>query len=181
MPLYNFIKILVSNDLSYIGKGTQAQLEEAWENIFSEYMSLSKDGTQNHLLGVIKEIAILENKLFLIQTIVDELSKEWNEALAKCLNALGFRYKYTLETLEKDLKLTVTNAKSLILRLDQRKNDLKALQSGSSSPTESDFDALLIELSKFMGYRINTKEVTISEFIALQNNYKAANKPKNGK
>lgn len=187
LPLFNFIKVLVTGELKYLiikGRPSNESLASAWDNIFNEYTTLCGGLQQNHILLLLKEIAVTQNKLIIIQAIIDQLSKQYNSDLADMLRALGFRRKFDPQNREEytnDLKLTVSQAKTLMVRLEQRKAELNNMRSGNEVK-ESDYDSLIAELSKFQGYRIHTKEIMVSEFISIFNNYKKSLKPdRNGK
>lgn len=127
-----------------------------------------------------KDIATLSNKITIIQAIVDQLSTHYHEGLVNNLKTLGFRFKFNPEDPKqylKDLQMTVTQSKSLLLRLDQRKKDLETLR-GQDDGKTTDYESVLTELGKFQRYRLNTKETTVAEFVAILKRFKEANKPK---
>jgi hypothetical protein len=187
LPLDNFIKIASSGDLKHLvvfGFPTKAQLVLAWDAILSEYLVLSNSPQQNFMLTCMKEITTLSNKIEIIQALVDHLALHYHEGMVINLKLLGFRFKYNPENKEqyhKDLQLTVTQSKSLLIRLEQKKKDLNLLRSKESG-SDADYDSVLTELSKFQGYRLNPKDVTVSEFLAILKRFKEANQPtRNGK
>lgn len=183
LPLYNFIKILVDNNFSYLVKKQgliKANVDEAWADIFSEYISLSNSAQQNYLLTILKDITFLNNKIILVQSIVNQLLIQHNEELVKQLRSFGFRYKYDPSNEEayfNDLRLTITQSKSMLVKIDLRKAELAKLNKSESKVTESEYDSLLFELGKFQGFPFRAKDNTVSQFIVCLNAFKKANTP----
>lgn len=181
LTLYLFIQVLTTGEQRYLirsGKPSKEQLKAAWEQIFSEYTELSENKQGNYLLTLLREYYSIPNKIQIIQTIVDELAKGYNKDLIEKLRLLGFRHQYTEETYIRDLKITVTQAKGLILKYQNLYNDLERLQSQDSKADPSDYDLILSELSKYQGYRLDPKVITVSEFCAIVKRFKQENKPK---
>lgn len=183
LPLFIFIKVSVTSDLRHLkinGRPSKRQLEEAWENIFEEYTKLSKDTTSSAVLGCMKDIAMLKTKLALIQEIVLKMANRPNEGFANLLKGMGFRFDYDPTDHEKymnDLKLTISQSKTYMVRIKDREKDLADLKSNGGEVKESDYDDLLGELSKFQGYALNAKEITVATFISVLNRFKKANNP----
>lgn len=174
LPLYNFIKIAVHNDLSWLNadapeQGTQ--LKQVWEAILEEYNSLSGNTKSAHVLSLVKEITILNNKLYVIQSCVDFLQHTRSEELIQILKDMHFRFTYSPETMQKDLKLTVSSAKTLLMQRREAQKEYEVLQGKEEPLTEKDFYALLTQLSKYNGYKIDAKQTSVLEFTVLMDQY----------
>lgn len=182
LPLYNFIKILTNKDyrnLIRFGYPSKTELSRAWELIFSEYNNISENKQSTYLLTLLREYYSIPNKLAIIQTIVDNLALRHDPDLVSCLRALGFRHKYEPgDGLLNDLKITVTQAKGLMLKYRALYDDLERLQQKSKDAEPNDYDLILAQLSKWQGFRIDTKKTTVSEFVAIVKLFKEDNKPK---
>lgn len=181
LPLSVFIQVLTTSETKWLiksGKPSKIQLKEAWEKIFDEYSNLSENKQQNYLLNLLREYYSIPNKLHIIQTIVDNLAVRYDAELIRLLREMGFRHSYSPETFERDLKLTVTQAKGLVLKYRSLYDDLEKLQSQDSKAEPSDYDLILSELSKYQCYRLDPKQITVSEFCAIVNRFKRDNKPK---
>ena len=155
-------------------------LTAAWEKIYNEYIELSKDRAQGYLLSCFKDISFYGNKLYLIETIVNQLMIQRSQALIDELHAMGFRMQYDVFGSERymfELRNTVTQSKQLIFRLNQRKLDLEQLKKNDGGKKDNEYDFLLTELGKFQGYRIDPHTTTVSEFCAIVNRFKTANTP----
>lgn len=174
LPLYNFIKILVFNDLSYlIIKGKPRNLHALWNDIFEEYVKLTGDEKQSELLMLYKETAFLSNKIFLVQSIVYSLRIQYSKELQDMLIKQGFRIDLNVKDLssyQKKLDNVLTQLKKVQSDLDRRKEEIKKHDTGEKV-SESYYDEVLSELSKFQGYRLNSKEISVSEFVSIRNRY----------
>ena len=178
LPLHNFIKVMVTENLNYLlkhGYANKKQLRQTWDSITQEYIEISGDKSQLAILTVVKEVTVLQNKVIIIQAIVDHLSKFYNKELTDMLRTYGFMYKYDPNDAEAyfaDLKRTVSASKPLVARLREKQQALQQMRGPDKKVTESEYDTYLAELSHFQGYHIKAKEHTVSQFIAIVNNYK---------
>lgn len=173
-----FIYIITSNDLSPLGGGISKR-EYAWQLIWAEYTELTGDKKSNHLLSLMKEFYVSQHKIAIIQTIVDAICERHDDGLTAQLRVLGFRFKFDIsqpEQYRKDLERTVTQSKSLIVRLNNAYNELQKLNNDNSKATPSDFDLIMAELSKFQGYRIDPNICTVSEYCAILNSFRRQQK-----
>lgn len=186
LPLYNFIKIVVHDDLNWLYSEDKSilthsiDLQPVWETIFAEYTTISNNTQSKHVFALTKEIALINNKLFIIQNTVNYLAKVYDVRLCDMLRRMGFRYKFTPETLEKDLKLTVSSAKSMVIRMQEAEADYNKLNNSDKKVTEDDFYGLVREIARFNGFPIDAKRTTVTEFVSDIKAFNAVNKPKNG-
>jgi hypothetical protein len=177
MPFYNFVKCLVKGDLSYIG-GRGKDRKKAWENIFNEYLSLSENTSTKHYLSILKDIHTITARLIIIETIVNSLMLKYHPGLVKQLQAFGFRSAYLEgDGLAAELEKTIAQCKMQLVTLHQRKQELAGMeQVKGKEATERDYELQLSEMSKFQGYHINSKNITVSEYCAIMSRFKEQNK-----
>jgi hypothetical protein len=88
------------------------------------------------------------------------------------LKRFGYQYRFPIDNFEqyrRDLETVITKSKASELALDQALAQYKKLfeSTESKAPTYEVFENNLVELSKFMGFRVNAKEVTVSEYVAI--------------
>lgn len=115
----------------------------------------------------------------IIQAIVDQFRKGHDAELAKRLNQLGFRFSYAPgDKFQRELELTITQAKSLVVKYENAKANLEKLNSDGEPAKPGDFDEMLSELSKYMGFRLDPKVIMVAEFCAIVKSFKRDNKPK---
>ena len=174
-PLDVFIDVLVNKNLNRLvrfGKATQKQINYAWEALFSEYCEISGTPQFQRLLSLTKEIGSHQSKLLTIQLCTKVLGYRYSQRCVLTLKRLGYNYKFNIQDpagYVKDLKSVFTKSKTTELALDQALNEYQKLlnSSGGSQLTEDHFEKILVELSKFMGFRIDRKQVTVSEYVAI--------------
>lgn len=182
LPLYNFIKLVVHNDLSFIWidpKDTDdTKLNEVWSVIMEEYNLLSGSVEYEHVLSLSKEITIINNRLMIIQAVVNVLSKGYDNDVCDILRnpPFSFHFSYSEDTIMNDLRLTVTTSKRFLIQKMESEKELAGLQSNDKA-SEMDFINLNVQLSRFLGYKIDSKQTNMLEFIAYLDQYKKYNQP----
>lgn len=187
LMLWNFIQCLIKSDLKYLKKQKgfikQSKLKEHWENIFSQYMNDSGDTSQIFLLSAIKEYTVLANKIKLVDGSLELLCLGFNKNIAENLKNMGFVVTDNddYDKYIKSLKMTQTKAKSMVMRANKLKSEIDGFQenSGSSEIKESDFNEILLVLSKNQGYQITSKTITLVDFITLIKIYKDVERTEN--
>jgi hypothetical protein len=153
------------------GRPTADQLQDAWDSIFSEFQILSDNKQSNYLLGLLREYYSIPNKITIIEAIIGSLQSRYEPELIRLLRDMGFRHKYDPESdsYARDLQLTITQSKSLVIRWNDLTSDIKRLEEGNKkNQTEaSNYDVILSELSRFQGYRLDAKVISVAEFCAV--------------
>jgi len=174
-PLDVFIDALVNKNLDRLviyGKATHKQISDAWELLFTEYCEISGSPQYQRLVNLSREIGGLQSKLLSISLCTKVLSYRYSSKCITTLRRFGYIYKFNLQDPEsyiRDIKAVVTKSKSVQIALDQSLADYDKLmkESNGKNLSEDYFQKALVELSKFMGFRINAKEVTVSEYVAI--------------
>jgi hypothetical protein len=166
-----FVKAIVHQDLSGLiksGSPLPSQLASAWDKVFNEYLIISGDTQISTLLALLKDIAIITNKLTLIELIVNQLAVKHHVGLADQLRSLGFRFQYADgPELMRELELTITQSKQHLLILEQNKAELQELQKNEGKPaTEQDYQLQLSALEEFKGVAINEDTYTVARYCA---------------
>lgn len=161
-----FVKCLVAGQYELIGG------EQAWEAIFNEYLTLSGDESISQLLSLLKSIAILTNRLQLIEIIVQQMAIKPVRELADQLRNMGFRFQYDTD-LENDLKKTVNQAKQYLLKLQQDQKELEDLRkSDGKAATEQDYEMQYSAIEQFKGVAIDPEVYTVARYVADVNRMK---------
>lgn len=186
LPLHNFIKIVVHDDLSWLYSERRTvfnrniDLRPLWGDIFAEYTTISNNTQSKHVFALTKEITVINNKLQIIKKAVDFLSNHYDVRLCDMLRSMGFMYKYTPESMQNDLKLTISSAKRMVIRRKEAQDDYDKLNVSDKKVTEADFYGLVRQLSRFNGFPIDAKKTTVTEFVNDINAFNIENTPKNG-
>lgn len=179
LMLWNFIQCLIKSDFKHLKKSKgfikQSKLKKHWDLIFSEYLERSGDDSQIFLLSALKEYSILSNKIRLIDMSLEQLSHGWNDIIAKNMADVGFPVKNheDPEKYMKGLKSVQSRAKMLVMRANKLKADIDGFKdnAGSKEIKESDFNEILLIMSKNQGYSITSKNTTVVDFISLTKIY----------
>lgn len=187
LPLYNFIKIVCKDDLTWLYAEKKSllnknvDLQPVWDQIFSEYCELAKNPKSKQVFELVKELTLLDSKIKLVKNIVEFLRVEINDDLITILKSMGFLYKFQPNTIEKDLNLTLSSAKRFEIRKKEAEQDYKALQTDEKNATEKDFEFLIAQISRFMQFKIDKKTTSVSEYLNYLESFNIANTSKNGK
>jgi len=139
-----------------------------WESIFNEYLSISGDTHISTILELLKSITMIENKLTLIQLCVDRLADGYHVGLADQLRSLGFRFKYEDgPDLRRELEITVTQSKSMLIQLEQEKAELETLRkSDGEKATIQDYELQYSAIEEFKGCVIDPDAYMVSRYVA---------------
>lgn len=174
-PLDVFIDCLVNKNLNRLikfGKANTRQLNEAWESLFSDYCEILGSPQYTRMVSLTKEIGMLQSKMLCITLCLKVLTVRYSYKCVQQLHKFGYNYKFSLTDPQgywKDIETVQKKSKSSELALDRALNEYKALftKSEGGAPTLAVFENNLIELSKYMGFRLNQKEITVSEYVAI--------------
>lgn len=166
-----FVKCLVHSSYELVGG------EQSWETIFNEYLNLSGDESISQLLALLKSIAILTNRIQLIEIIVNQLAIKPIPELADQLRKMGFRFQYG-DDLENDLVKTINQAKGYLLKLQQDQKELEDLRkSDGKAATEQDYEMQYSAIEQFKGVTIDPETYTVARYVADVNRMKLTYKP----
>lgn len=190
LPMYNFIKLVVLNDLNWLYSEPKrwylrnVDLSDLWTNIFDEYTELSSDKQGNHILEVMKDITRINGDLFIINSIVDLLRSaskngenisEYEPSL-NILRGYGFYFEYLNVTILEDCNKVLNSAKTMLIELKDAQIEYDKINtSDNSKATEKDYYDTMGELSKFQGHYIDTKLISVIDFISLISRFNKAN------
>lgn len=168
-----FIRCLVNKEFECLiisGQHTVVEIMEAWDDVFFEYCELLKGDDSDYLLSLTKKITLLEIDISYVDGALMILEKEWDEELAQKLNSMLFKVRQdnseSFEMCRGRLKRKLHDLSDLH---DEYKKYLSTKE--GKAPTEEDFEKLLIVLSKYQGYPINSEEITVYKYIMILNNY----------
>lgn len=174
IPLYNFIEIIETNDLKFLmkhGPGRRKKKIQIWEKIFDEYITLTNDKKVNNVFLLARFVTFERFKISLLMILLNSIRKQWNTELAEKINSLGIRSRITEDTFHRDIIRINGEIKLMVLSLRKKEKELKDKNKGEQSG-RNEWVKLLMDLSKYQGYRINPKKITVYEFCIILLNYK---------
>lgn len=176
LTLDKFITCLCDSDYTVLilpnATATAQEIVDAWSQIYEQYIDCIQDTEQKHLIKLSREINILTTKLNLINLIIERLnvkhSDEILHALRQLINVPGKFDANDREQYAKDLKVAISLSKMLYVQLQEKEHELgKIMPTKAGKIERSHFDALIINVSKYMKFQINRREITVGEFIAM--------------
>jgi hypothetical protein len=155
VTLDEFIDCLVNGNLRRLarsGSPTDEELQAAWEKVYGEYVELSGNHSYSYYFSLVKSISVLQTKLQLANMLL-------RHGAIETLKELGY---------SGDAKKIIAKMKREIIELQAKQKELERFKEESKNETmkESDFIAWIIHVSKYLGYHIDRKTVTVSEFMA---------------
>lgn len=151
-----------------------------WDAIFNEYLTISGDTHISTILELMKSITMVENRLTLIQLMVDRLSEGYYAGFAEQLRAMGFNFSYEDgPQLMAELEATVTRSKQLLIQLNQDKAELEQLRKdqGSGKATVQDYEMQYSAIEEFKGVAIDPETYSVSRYVADIKRMKERYKP----
>ena len=178
-PLDVFIDCVVNKNYSRLireGKPLQKEIDAAWQKLWFEYCDLSGSAEYRQLFQLIKEAGYLEGKILSIRLAIQCISASNSTDCINILHNYGYRYAFDRanpDEFAKDIERVVTKSKSIELLLQSTKSQIdkiNARQSGEKA-TETYFDDYLTVLSRHMGFRINRKVISVTEFLRMKKMY----------
>jgi hypothetical protein len=183
---YNiFLEILLHGTLSLLvisGNPSPIELNTAWQGILHEYIDDTQNDRSSTLHEVWKKMLYTSWLISFIDWSVYALKYNYSEKIALMVAEAGFYYIQPIEDRARYLTqiyMLETEAKSLVVRLNQLNNEYKLLcptAIDQETRTLADYEKEIAILSKFMGQRIVKAEITVKEFAAIVNLYNETNK-----
>lgn len=175
LPLHRFVDCIVDNNLHSLvieGKPTELQLQEAWNNILSEYTEAIGNHEYRIYISLYKEISLLKLSYNQIITSIEMLRVVYSEYLCQQLNNLlktscKFNYK-DQNSYQEELSKCLRRSKSIKISIDLKVLQFDAIQKKHFGKEEQKytrgyFDSILINLSDHAKYEIH-ESITVSKY-----------------
>ena len=158
---------------------------DAWDNIYSEYVTAMKDKEQKYLIRLTKEINLLQLKISTITAIVNVMEVEYQmfnkydeklvEELKKYMVITGKFDIRNAQQFTHDLATVVANLNRMLTEYETKKIEYDKLVP-KNSKTKVDkryFDDILTQLSKHMKTIVDPKNTTVGFFVSMMNDMRA--------
>ena len=174
MPIYNFDKLLKTNNLSYMVVGWNEreeieppkEAEERWNDIYNEYCERTANNDALNYYTLSSEIGYLEMRYSAIYSLVYNLCEAYKKEIGRLINKWGVPFNIDgkiepqMETLQRHLRIAEQN-----LKLKQRKlNEIKKNQEEGESLS---LIQQKIKLERVLKLSIEIKKTTAEEWIEL--------------
>lgn len=189
MPIYNFDKILQTNNLSYmvVDWNERKEIEipkdanERWEEIYNEYCKITANNDALTFYSLNCEVLYLETRFYIVSNLINGLSEINKESFGRELNAwkIPFNIKGSIkkqaEQLKRHLRIAEQN-----LNMKKRKRD--ALKNDDVEETTLLKQVIIIQ--EQLGVKIDIRKDSVEYFLAaidrLKEKIKASKKVNNG-
>lgn len=179
----NCYSLTMSQFLDYLFGETKPP---EWDDIYSEYIGLRENKSSLFILTLMKEIAYLKTKHYIIERActtaaqVVSMSPEGMmpdiSELIKVIKEYGFKGEYNVKnksTFSRDIKIVLSQIKKLITTRQRKEEELEEYQKKHAGKelTRKDFNVWAITLGKYLGYRVDLAVTTVAEWCMIMNEY----------
>lgn len=182
LPLDIFIDCLCDSKLDRLiisGSCGLRELGEAWDRIFWEYCELSNSPTFKNIFQSAKDLGYIETKLTTLRLAYFVLSRRYSQSVVESLRRVNCHCEFPINDTVKymaDLKKVENHIRAATIDQSIRiaeQEQIKAREKKSVA-TDDKFAEVLIVMSRFMGYKVNPREITVTEFIAIKKTMEAS-------
>lgn len=154
----------------------ETTLPENWDDIYSEYIGLRESKGSSFILDLLKDITYMQTKQFIINECVKLLAMVYSRELVIELKILGCKGKFDWSDAGQysaDLRAAISYAKKFNSQIAKKEKELEDYNKryAGKGIERKDFDIWGITLSKYLGYRVDYSQVTVSEWCAMMNQY----------
>ena len=181
-PMSIFITCICDKNYSVLvrfGRATQEEIMSAWERIYTEYMDLSGSPQFRYAFNAIKEIGKLESRFLTLRTAHQVLSFQHSQKCISAIAAVGcpldFGDEYGTKKYNDALNTLADRAKVASMQLERSRIEHKTMTDTNKNVvtmTREAFDQQLSILSKYVGFDLDPRNVTISRFASYQMIYR---------
>lgn len=168
LTLRQFIQCICYGNLSVLGEGTPEQLQDAFNDLLSQYYEAKKDEGAKQRVECVAKMKEIEMHAFLLNSLNEILQERYSEAACEILRKLYPKYQFSYESLANDLKTVKTLEIKNAITYDRYKKALDEMGGNGKAATEQDLIKTLLSISKFQGASYN-QEMTVMEFAVAQN------------
>ena len=181
LSVYNFHKVLETNDYSYLIVGfdgydklefDEKEADEIWGNIYEEYCKLTKNNKSLLYFAIFQELLYLKTRYQVARILLMQLSNNNNseDFVLECIERLReWKYKINKEKPLKDELERMIHQ----LKVSENKIHIKKEELDNLNVEEGDKLSLIeqnVKLELALGKnKIDTKKTSVSEHVALFN------------
>lgn len=185
IPIGLLFEVMITGDLTWLcisGNPLPNKLEESWESIVEEYMSLIKTEKTDDMFQLYKKIKQTQWLKNIIDLCLDSLKVGYDPDLAKIVSEKGFgviEYVANKEIYLRSIKVVEMSAKTLVVILNQYITEYESLNKNNTAQSiemsenerRLNIEKEIATLSRFQKDRINKQTTTAFEYAAILNNY----------
>ncbi len=186
LPLNIFIECLCDKNYT---KLNVEDGEAVWQSIYLQYIDALNDRESLYAAKAELEINMLFIKTMAIESCENAItqyknlsnSNDLQPEIIEALKALQTISGITIDSSDSEymdkIKQVIIRAKAWIIQIENLKKQIeRIINKESKHILRSDFDVLLVQLSKHMQYHVNKYQITVSEFVNILLDMKATAK-----
>ena len=179
IPIYNFDKMLQTNNLSYLVVDwderkeieVPEQAQERWNEIYNEYCKRTANNESLTFYNLAYEISYLEMRYTSIYSLVTNLCEAYKKEIGLRLNKWGVPFNINGK-IKPQLKQIESNLKFAAHIIQRKKTKLEGLK-GEGKEEGSSIIKQKIKLERVTGLKIDLKKTSVEEWIELFNEAKS--------
>jgi len=192
LPYENFVLVLTEGELAPLIISGEPPIDElvlAWQNITEEYSDAIRVGKSKNVFDCLKKIERTRTHIKIIESAAQYLQQRaefvkehlpWetniyhDPEVASSVSELGYTLIKPAESFEEyltQIERVRTEARTLVVLLQQYENEFRIL-SPDSEAVKRDYQSYmreLVMLSRFQGYPLKAKEITVSDYCNIIN------------
>lgn len=174
LKLSKFIDVIITGDLSHLGKLEDP--EQAWQDIYSEYVEMSQDQQSTRALTLANQISYYTNRINITNEAVNYLANRgYVQSICEGLKQMGYRLPFNENNLQADLNRVLSLSKSDHVKLQHATEQYnKIVKTDAAKVTKFDWYQILSALAKHRGVvSISPDMITVTEYIAMDLEFRA--------
>lgn len=186
LPFDRFLRCLINSDLSALiiqGKPLEADIAEAWSNIYFEFVTLTDDPEVRYFAFLQRDITLLQHEIFTVETglyllspVMMPFSIDHRDEIIESITKYGYKLKIDfLSDYSDALQVIEFKLAPKKQKLANKEKELKEylLSKADHAVTMEYFTKILMRLSKHQGYAIRPGDIMTTEYVALLKDYVA--------
>lgn len=168
LPLEVFITCIVEGDYTGLiraGAPSEADLQAAWLDIYSEYCDLIGGANITGMLRQTRQIAQLESRINRVYMLVNCLRVMMGEQTIAELKDAGYTVTWTgdAEAWHRQLDNVIARLNPDVMRLKQLREQQPKDSGKKHTPTREDFQMTLLSISELQKYEVSD-QITVHKY-----------------
>lgn len=176
IPFSKYIEILVNKDLNLLiieGNATESELSDAWQTINELYIEAIGDLDTKIRIESAREIAYLEGRINIANSIIKQLEYGYSDALIQMLSSFG--YIISIEPNEANLEAYINQfngyLKAELLELQEKLNEIDKVEKKETEITKQYFEKIIVAIELTFKFQISVEKITTAKYCEYVNSY----------
>ena len=176
IPFSKYIEILINKDLNLLiieGNATESELSDAWQTINELYIEAIGDLDTKIRIESAREIAYLEGRINIANSIIKQLEYGYSDALIQMLSSFG--YIISIEPNEANLEAYINQfngyLKAELLELQEKLNEIDKVEKKETEITKQYFEKVIVAIELTFKFQISVEKITTAKYCEYVNSY----------